>query len=155
MFISKTSSRRLQDFWKTCLQYAFKTCLQDMSSRHVFKTSSRRHQCNNLSSSKASSRSYARYLPDVFKTYLQDVFKTSSRSYGRRNIVTLNTCWRHLRACLEDVFQMFAGMVDISIITSLWPWRFMTSHLNFDDFVSICYCTQLKTPMSTKKTAYY
>ena len=33
LFVPKTSSRRLQDVFKTCLQDVFKTCLQD-----VFKT---------------------------------------------------------------------------------------------------------------------
>ena len=77
-------------------------------SRHVFKTSSRRLQRNNFSSSKTSSRRFQ----DVFKTSLQDVFKTSSRRLGRRKMFTLKTSSRHvLRTCwrrLQDQ-QMFAG----------------------------------------------
>ena len=72
-----------------CLQDVFKT-----SSRYVFKTSSRRLQRNNFSSSKTSSRRLARCLQDVledekllrwrrvedvFKTCLEEVLKTSSR----------------------------------------------------------------------------
>ena len=79
------------------LEDAFKT-----SSRHVFKTSSRRLQRNNFSSSKTSSRC------------LQDVFKTSSRRLRRRKIVTLKTCWRRLKDQ-----QMFAGEFFIKKIVLL------------------------------------
>ena len=56
--------------------------LQDMPSRHVFKTSSRRLQRINFSFS-----------------------KTSWRRLGRRKIVMLKTCWRRL----QDQY-MFAGI---------------------------------------------
>ena len=65
-FASKTSWRRPQD----------------MSSRHVFKMSSRRLHHNNFSSSKTVSRRLC---------------KTSWRRLGRRKIVTLKTCWRLLQ----------------------------------------------------------
>ena len=80
------------------------------SSRHVFKTSSRRLQdvfsliifC------------LPRRLQDVFKTSLQDVFKTSSKRLGRRKIVTLKTSSRHVLKTssrrLENQ-QMFAGIL--------------------------------------------
>ena len=68
---------------------------------NVFKTSSRRLQRNNFSSSKTSSRR----LQDV----LQDVFQTSSRRLGRRKIVILETCRRLLQDMssrrAEDVFK--------------------------------------------------
>ena len=68
-------------------------CPQDffkMSSRHVLKTSSRRLQRNDFSSSKTSSRRlqevFARRLRDIFKTswktktcYAEDLWKTSLR----------------------------------------------------------------------------
>ena len=95
LFASETSWRRLQDLSSRCLQ--------DMSSRYVFKTSWRRLQCNNFSSSKTSWRC----LEDV----LQEVFKTSSKRLGRRKIATLKTCWRRLQNMfwrrLQDQ-QMFA-----------------------------------------------
>ena len=74
----------------------FKTCLQDVL---------RRLQRNNFLSSKTSSKTSSKRF--------QDVFKTSSRSLGRRKIVTLKTCWRRVfktsSRCLQDQ-QMFAGM---------------------------------------------
>ena len=51
---------------------------------NVFKTSSRRLQYNNFSSSKTSSRRLARCL--------QNVFRKSSRPLGRRKIFTLKKC---------------------------------------------------------------
>ena len=75
--------------------YTFRfVCFRDVlktSSRHVFKTSLRRLQRNNFSSSKTSSRRFARSLQDVFKT------SWSSRRLGRQKIVTLKTCWRSLQ----------------------------------------------------------
>ena len=75
LFVPKTSSRRLQDVFKTCLQDGFKTCLQD-----VFKT------C----------------LQDVFKTYLQDVFSVTSFCLPRRLQDVIKTSSRHLQDVLED-----------------------------------------------------
>ena len=75
--------------------------LLDHLDLFVFKTSWRRLQSNNFSSSKTSSIRFARCL--------QDVFKTSSRHLWRRRIVTLNTCWRRLQVMswrrLQDVMK--------------------------------------------------
>ena len=65
MLFSTTSSRRLQDM------------------------SSRRHQSNNFSSSKTSSRR------------IQDILKTSSKCLARQKIVTLKTYWRRLQDVLK------------------------------------------------------
>ena len=88
--IFRTSSRHVL---KTSSRHVFKT-----SSRHVFKTSST-HVSKTFSGHvfKTSSR-------HVFKTSLRHVFKMSSRRLGRRKIVTLKTCWRHLQ-------DMFAGIM--------------------------------------------
>ena len=69
--------------------------LKTLSSRlclHVFKTSYRRLQRNNFSSSKTASRRLVRCLQDVFKTswktknyYAEDVLKTSSRYVLKTN----------------------------------------------------------------------
>ena len=146
LFICKTSSRRLQGFLKTGLQDVFKTCLQDMSSRRPQDAFS------------VTIFRLPRRLQDVFATLLQGVFKKLWKTKYCYAEYVLKTSSRHvLKTCsrrLEDQ-QMFAGMVDISIITSLWPCQFMTSYLSFHDVVSICYCTQLKMPMSTKKPAYF
>ena len=68
--------------------------LEDMVDDYVFKTSSKRFQRNNFSSSKTSSRR---------------LWKTSSRRLGRRKIVTLKTCWRLLQDIswrrVEDVLK--------------------------------------------------
>ena len=69
--------------------------LQDVlktSSRHVLKTSSTSLQRNNFTSSKTSSRRFARCLQGVFKTSSRRICKTSSRRLVRRKIVTLKTC---------------------------------------------------------------
>ena len=72
--------------------------LQDMSSsRHVFKSSSRRLQCNNFSSSKTSSRR----LQDVFARRLQEASSKTKNCYAED---VLNTSSR----CLEDQ-ELFAG----------------------------------------------
>ena len=79
-------------------------CLRDVlktSSRYVFKTSWRRLQRNNFSSSKTSSRRLARGL--------ENVFKMPSRRLGRRKIVRLRTCWRRLQGMswrlLQDILK--------------------------------------------------
>ena len=43
----------------------------------------------------------SRHLQDVFARRLQNVLKTSSRCLGRKKIVTLKTCWRHLQDVLK------------------------------------------------------
>ena len=105
MFISKTSSRRLQYFLRTCLQDAFKTCLQDMSSRPVFKTclqdmSSRRLQCNNFLSPKTSSRRLVICLEDVFNRSSRRICKTTSRRLQEvmegEILLRWLLCWRRL-----------------------------------------------------------
>ena len=136
LYVSKISWRRLQDMPSRRLQYISSRRLQDISPRHVFKTSSRhvfktswRHlQRNNFSSSKTSSRSFARCLQDVFKTswkmkncYAEDVFKTSlihvfktssrhifktsSRGLQRNNFSSSKTSSRGFARCLQDVFK--------------------------------------------------
>ena len=117
----------LQDVLKTCSRHVFKTSSKhifEMASRHFFQTSSsyvlktswRRLQRNNFSSSKTSWRYLevlktscemsSRRLQGVFKTsletkncYAEDVLKTSSRH-------VLKTSWK----CLEDQ-QVFAGII--------------------------------------------
>ena len=97
-----------------CLHKIFKR-----SSRHVFKTSSRRLQRNNFSSSKTSSRRLQdvledvkllrwRRVEDVFKTCLQDVFKTCLQDVFSVTIFRLprrlqNVFARRLQDVLEDV----------------------------------------------------
>ena len=101
----KTSSRHA---FKTSSIYVFKT-----SWRHVFKTSWRHLQRNNFSSSKTSSRGFARCLQDVFKTSLiyvfktssRHVFKTSSRRLQRNNFSSSKTSSRGFARCLQDVFK--------------------------------------------------
>ena len=118
MFISKTSSRRLQYFLRTCLQDAFKTCLQDMSSRRLQDVFSVTIFC------------LPRHLQDV----LWDVLKTSLTGlqdvFARRLQDVFKKLWKakyyYADCCVEDVFttgledqQMFAWMVDISIIITM------------------------------------
>ena len=76
--VFKTSSKRLQDVFKT-------------PCKNVFKTSSRRFQDIFKTTSRRIAKASSRYLQDVFKTFsrsLQDIFKTF---------------WRRL----QDVFKMF------------------------------------------------
>ena len=61
-YVFKTSY--LQDM--SSRRFVFKTCLQDVS-RHLLKTSWRRLQRNNFSSSKTSSKGLGRCIQDVFK----------------------------------------------------------------------------------------
>ena len=77
--------------------------------QEMFKTSWRRLQGNNFSSSKTSWRrvcntssknvfnTFSRRLHNVFKMYLQDVFKKTS---SRRRLVIMS--WRRLKNVLED-----------------------------------------------------
>ena len=87
----------------------------------VFRTSSRRHQCNIFLSSKTSWRRLQdiiaiclantswRCLEDVLKTFeedilqirLEDVFKTSSRRLGRRKVLR----WRRLHNVLKTSWK--------------------------------------------------
>ena len=97
----------------------------DIPSKHlacphdILKTSSRRLQCNNFSSSKTSSRCLARYLPDVFRT--------PSRRLGRRKIVTLKTCWRRLQDMswrrLQDVLNTKKCLPGIYLYTIYTPFQ--------------------------------
>ena len=123
------------------------------SSRHVFKTSSRRLQRNNFLSSKTSSRRLARCLQDVFKTYLQDVFKTSSRRL--QDVLQdekLLRWWRFedvFKTCLEDVFKISSRPTNVCWVPTeaatgsvLWKrcsYRFRKIHrwflFNFTKFV--------------------
>ena len=77
--LGHTSSRRLQDVFKT-------------SCKNVFKTSSRRLQNVFKTSWKTSSR----HLQDVFKTSCKSVFKTSSRRLQDL-----------LQRYLQDVFKTY------------------------------------------------
>ena len=139
--LGHTSSRRLQDIFKTSCQGVFKTssrslhdvlqkllqdifkmflrplqdvfqkCLQDIfktSSRQVCKTSWRRLQHNNFSSSNTSWRILDVVLKmsrEMSSRRLQDVFKR----LGRRKIITLKKCWRRPQDMfwrrLQDVFK--------------------------------------------------
>ena len=97
LFVSKTSWRRLQD----------------MSSRRLQDMSSRRLQRNNFSSSKTSSRRFARCLQDVFAS-VQDVLETSWKTKNCYTEDVLKTSSRHVFKAssrrLEDQ-QMFAGQL--------------------------------------------
>ena len=100
--------RRLEDVFKTYLQYVFQKRLQGvfkMSSQDVFKTFSRRFQnvLARLFFKTTSRRRLAtmsrRHLQDVFKTscktkkcYTEDVFKTSSRRL-QYVFTKTNVCW--------------------------------------------------------------
>ena len=126
----------LQDVLKTSWWHVLKMPLRYVlktPSRHVLKMPLTRLQRNNFTSSrtswrrlaKTSWRPLARRLEDALKDEkllrsrrlaktswrrLEDVFKTSrktsSRRLGRRKIVTLKVCWRHiLKTYLEDVFK--------------------------------------------------
>ena len=94
LFSSKTSSRRLQDVFKTCLrdvfkrclQYVFKTCLQDMYSR-LF-------QHKNFWSSKTSSRC----LQNLFARHL---LKRKKKRWRRAEDV-FKTPWRPTNVCWEN-----------------------------------------------------
>ena len=104
MFVSKTSSRYLQDMSSRHLQDMPSRSLHDIFSRRLQHMSSRRLQRNNFSSSKMSSRRIWkrssrrledvledenllrwRRVEDVLKTCLEDVLKTSWRP--------ANACW--------------------------------------------------------------
>ena len=90
----------LQDVLKTSSRYGLKTSsrrLQDMSSRRLKDVFS------------VSIFLLPSLLQDIFGRRLQEVFKKSSRRLGRRKIVTLKTCWKHLQDMpwrrLEDVLK--------------------------------------------------
>ena len=97
-----------QDVLKTSSRYVLKT-----SSKHVFKTSTRCLQRNNFSSSKTSSRRFARCLQDVFAS-VQDVLETSWKTKNCYTEDVLKTSSRHVFKAssrrLEDQ-QMFAGQL--------------------------------------------
>ena len=77
---------RLQLFHFVCY-LIFLSYVQDMSSRYVFKTSSRRLQ------TVLEDVKLLRWkrVEDIFKTYLKDVLKTSSRP---TNVCSVHTHWR-------------------------------------------------------------
>ena len=109
LFVSKTSSRRLQDMPSTRLQDRSLRRLQDMSSRPLQDMSSRLlHDVFNVTIF-CLPRRLARCLQDAFKTYLHDVFKTSwntKNCYAEDVLKTssrhvLKTSWRRL----EDVLK--------------------------------------------------
>ena len=105
LFLSKTSWRYV---FKTSSRHVFKA-----SSRHAFKTSSRLLQRNNFSSSKTSSRRFARCLQDVFAS-VQDVLEKSWKTKNCYTEDVLKTSSRHVFKAssrrLEDQ-QMFAGQL--------------------------------------------
>ena len=127
LFISKTSSRRLQDMSWRRLQEVFNVTifrlprrLQDVLlirlediSQDVLKTSWRRFR-------------------DLFARCFQDIIKTSWRRLGRREIVALKTCWRRLEDIsgrrLEDQ-QMFAGP---TYVVSVWSIFHFDLYFNYD-----------------------
>ena len=114
--LDQTSSRRLQDVFKTFCQVVFKMFSrrpQDVLQKSLqdnFKTFWRRLQ----DAFKTSSRCLSKKIQGVFKTSsrpfskrLQDIFNTSSR----RSEGVFNTSSRHLQdvlqRCLWDVFKMY------------------------------------------------
>ena len=96
-------------------------CLQDVlktSSRHVFKTSWRRLQRNNFSSSKTSSRRLEGVLREVLRTssrFLQDVFARRSQDVlenvwllrWRRVEDVLKTSWRPTNICWVGFLRVY------------------------------------------------
>ena len=97
-FLSRDKYTDIPSNYFVCLHKIFKR-----SWRHVFKTSSRRFQRNNFSSS-----------------------KTSSRRLGKRKIVTLKTCWRRL----QDQ-QIFPGyfLIFCFYFHLLFPSLLATRHI--------------------------
>ena len=83
------------------------------SWRHGLKTSSKRLQRNNFSSSKTSWR----HLEDILQIRPEDVLKTPWKTYwkrlGGRKIVRLETsCLQDVfKTCLQDVFKTFTGNI--------------------------------------------
>ena len=127
-----------------------------MSSRSLQDMFSRRPQCNNFSFSKASSRSLARCLPDVFKTSSWHLWKTSSRRLGRQRIVTLKTYWKRLQVmswkrlqdalktskCLlgNNLFQSYFCILILLHIHQLqmWDLYYYFQHYNqYMQFISL------------------
>ena len=78
LFVSKTSWRRLEDMSSRRLQDISSRRLQDILGVTIFRL--------------------PRHLEDVFKTFCEmpsrHLCKTSSRRLGRREVITLKTCWR-------------------------------------------------------------
>ena len=112
------SPRRPQDVFKTCRQdmsskHVFKTCLQDVFKaclQSVCKTSVQDLlQHNNFLSFKMSSGRLARCLQDAFKTSSRRICKTSSRRLQDVLEDEKLLRWRRVKdvfkACLEDVFK--------------------------------------------------
>ena len=72
----------------------------------VSKTSSRRLQCNNFSSSKMSSRRLQDVPQDVFTRRFQDVFKTSWETKNCYSEDVFKTCLKDVfKTCLKNVFK--------------------------------------------------
>ena len=96
----KTSSRRLEDVFKTFLQNVFHKCLEE-----VFRMSSRR--LREMYSRRVCKTSSSRRFQDVFKSYV------------------LKTSWKRKKCYTEDVFsmssrkRMFSGWVYLSLSRSL------------------------------------
>ena len=78
LFVSKTPWRRLEDMSSRRLQDISSRRLQDILGVTIFRL--------------------PRHLEDVFKTFCEmpsrHLCKTSSRRLGRREVITLKTCWR-------------------------------------------------------------
>ena len=117
LFISKTSSRRLQDMSWRRLQDVFETYLQD-----VFKTSSRR-----LEDVVEDKRLLCwRHVEDVLKTCLEDIFKASWRP--------TNVCWAYL--CRIYVIYFFILIFIFIMINRIVSW--IQTYLFFCEFFRIC-----------------
>ena len=101
LFVSKTSWRRLQDMSSKNHQDMSSRRLQDVFSVTIFRL--------------------PRRLLDVFMTFcemssrrFQDVF---ARRLGRRKIVTLKTCWRHvLKTCWRPTNVYWDAPLDKVVI---------------------------------------
>ena len=78
LFVSKTSWRRLQDISSRRLQDMSSRRFQDILGVTIFRL--------------------PRHLEDVFKMFCEmpsrHLCKTSSKCLGRREVITLKTCWR-------------------------------------------------------------
>ena len=102
----------LHSVFKTSSRHVFKT-----SSRDVFKTSSRRLQ--DVFSVRVF-RFPRRLEENLFKTSSRRLCKTTSRRLGRRKIVTLKACWRHL----QDVFKTNKRLLGNNLRKSFNQLRF-------------------------------
>ena len=106
MFVSKTSSRYLQDMSSRHLQDMPSRSLHDIFSRRLQHMSSRRLQRNNFSSSKMSSRRIWKRS----SRRLEDVLEDENLLRWRRVEDVLKTSWRPANACWDSTLESTRSM---------------------------------------------